>query len=128
MADKDYQRIRRKFDINYYEDCLKANRRAQKKRCLRDPEYLTKSQLKRNYDMTLDEYNTILASQDSRCAICGMLSEENDRRLAIDHDHKTGRVRGLLCTRCNMGLGYFTDSPKLLREAAAYLEKFERLK
>ena len=53
------------------------------------------------------------------CIICG---ETQDRQLAIDHDHRTGDVRGALCNRCNLGLGHFRDSPELLRFAALYLE------
>ena len=55
------------------------------------------------------------------CVICGE-PEINGRQLAIDHDHKTGLVRGVLCQRCNMGLGQFRDSPELLRYAALYIE------
>lgn len=53
------------------------------------------------------------------CIICG---ESQKLQLAIDHDHKTGRVRGALCSRCNLGLGHFRDDPELLRLAALYLE------
>lgn len=53
------------------------------------------------------------------CIICG---ERQGRQLAVDHDHKTGAVRGALCSRCNLGLGQFRDDPELLRLAALYLE------
>ncbi|NDE15098.1 hypothetical protein EBZ80_09235 [bacterium] len=53
------------------------------------------------------------------CIICG---EKQNKQLAIDHDHKTGKVRGALCSRCNLGLGHFRDDPELLRFAALYLE------
>jgi hypothetical protein len=62
-------------------------------------------------------------SQGGRCAICGKVPRS--RRLAVDHDHKTGEVRGLLCASgdfgCNKGLGYFNDDPELLRRAYEYL-------
>jgi hypothetical protein len=59
------------------------------------------------------------ADQFSKCDVCG-----GRKRLVIDHDHKTGRVRSLLCVTCNLGLGAFKDNPELLRAAALYLEKF----
>lgn len=59
------------------------------------------------------------ARQLRECIICG---ESQKLQLAIDHDHRTGRVRGALCSRCNLGLGHFRDSPELLRLAALYLE------
>lgn len=59
------------------------------------------------------------ARQLRECIICG---ETQKLQLAVDHDHKTGRVRGALCTRCNLGLGHFRDKPELLRLAALYLE------
>jgi hypothetical protein len=55
------------------------------------------------------------AKQDEECVICGLPSE------VVDHDHKTGRIRGALCHRCNMGLGHFKDDPELLEFAAMYL-------
>lgn len=58
----------------------------------------------------------MLAEQDGRCKICGQL-----KKLNVDHDHATGEVRGLLCHGCNVGIGFFRDSPELLRSAIDYL-------
>lgn len=57
------------------------------------------------------------------CAICGV--EEGEKRLSMDHDHSTGKFRFWLCGNCNHGIGYFKDSPKLLRLAAAMLEELK---
>lgn len=62
-----------------------------------------KSHLKRNYNLTLEDYNQLLKQHGGVCAICNQLPER--RKLAIDHDHKTGRIRGLLCFHCNDMLG-----------------------
>jgi hypothetical protein len=62
--------------------------------------------------------------QDGRCAICGVLEEDAARgRLAVDHDHETNAIRGLLCNNCNVGLGHFKDNEKLLLAAIEYLAR-----
>lgn len=61
-------------------------------------------------------------AQDYRCAICRE-THLVPRAMCVDHCHATGRVRGLLCNACNLGLGHFKDDPHRLREAAAYVER-----
>lgn len=76
------------------------------------------------------DYNALAEKQNHRCAICGAEEKSRDRwngrtrRLAIDHCHTTGKVRGLLCTGCNSALGHMQDDPERLRAAADYLERF----
>lgn len=72
--------------------------------------------LRRNYGLTVEEFDTMVLAQEGRCALCDRPSD-----LVVDHDHRTGRVRALLCTRCNTGLGHFGDAPALLERAVAYL-------
>lgn len=67
--------------------------------------------------MTLDEYRAMLVAQTA-CPIC----EREVERFEVDHDHDTGAIRGLLCSRCNGALGQLCDDPVLLRRALAYLE------
>jgi hypothetical protein len=86
-----------------------------------------RSRLRRIYGMTLQEYDAMHARQQGLCAICGQ-PEYRARQglplpLAVDHDHNTGRVRGLLCHDCNTGLGKFKDRPELVGAALAYLER-----
>jgi len=76
--------------------------------------------LRRQYAITEETYAAIFKKQDGRCAICRC--QQHYQRLAVDHDHKTGMVRGLLCVHCNRGLGRFFDSSLRLRNAAAYIE------
>lgn len=80
--------------------------------------------LARRYGMTVTEYEALLRAQDGRCAICGL--EPTDRNLHVDHCHKTGEVRGLLCTLCNLGIGMLADDAERLRAAADYLEQTNR--
>jgi Recombination endonuclease VII len=78
--------------------------------------------LRRKYGISVEEYEQILAEQDGVCAICG--EDEKDQRwgcLYVDHDHKTGKIRGLLCRDCNLALGLFQDDLALLKRAVRYL-------
>jgi hypothetical protein len=80
--------------------------------------------IEKTYGLTIRQYNELLRLQGGACAICGKVPRS--RRLAVDHDHVTGEVRGLLCASgdfgCNKGLGYFNDDVELLRRAVAYLD------
>ena len=78
--------------------------------------------LQNDFGLTAAEYERILAQQGNVCAICGEGASET-RRFAVDHCHKTKRIRGLLCDRCNCGLGNFKDRVELLEFAAQYLVK-----
>lgn len=79
--------------------------------------------LRTKYGISLSDYERLLAAQSGRCATCGSLHADcRGRRLHVDHDHATGRVRGLLCANCNMALGKVRDDPGLLRRLAEYVE------
>lgn len=91
----------------------------QKYYCLRCVKRRTDSNRKSEYGITSEEYDSFFKKQGGRCAICNQTSK---RRLAIDHCHDRGFVRGLLCSNCNTGLGLFRDSPERLRNAALYIE------
>ena len=73
------------------------------------------------YKMTINEYMKKLVMQAGKCAICGEVPA-NNRRLSVDHDHETGRVRGLLCINCNHMLGSALESTSVLRSAIEYIE------
>jgi Autographiviridae endonuclease VII len=75
----------------------------------------------RKFSITEDDYNKMFDEQMGLCAICH--KPENDIKLAVDHDHETGRVRGLLCKRCNMGIGLLGDNPDTLINATLYLRR-----
>lgn len=71
--------------------------------------------------MTEDDYAWLLDFQDGVCAICSRKPKAGGKRMAVDHDHRTGRVRGLLCIRCNRMLGYYNEDQMLFLNAYAYL-------
>jgi hypothetical protein len=82
----------------------------------------------RQYGITEDDYSALCAKQDGRCAICGSAEAGGwGGQLPVDHDHETGRVRGLLCNGCNSGLGRFGDDPDRLLAAAAYLLSWQNV-
>lgn len=74
------------------------------------------------YGITQQEYGVLFVAQLGLCVICEKPETVAGRSLAIDHDHATGQVRGLLCFGCNAAIGKFNDDPALLRRAADYLE------
>lgn len=93
-----------------------------------NPEYHRSSELRKKYNITLDDYNKMLSDQGGVCAICGNPETRVDKRidkvsnLAVDHCHDTGKVRGLLCHACNAMLGQSGDSVERLGQGIAYLK------
>lgn len=81
-----------------------------------------RSHLKRKYGMTIEEYDAMLEGQGGGCFICGR-PPRPDISLHVDHDHSTGKVRGILCFCCNNALADFREDPALMAKAAAYLER-----
>ena len=79
--------------------------------------------LKRKFNITITDYNKILREQNGRCAICGIHQSELKRGLAVDHDHKTGKIRELLCGKCNRTLGLFLDNKLIFAKMINYLSK-----
>jgi hypothetical protein len=85
------------------------------------PEQERAGYLRRTFGITPDDYDRLLDEQSGGCAICRR-KPRSGTSLHVDHDHETGEVRGLLCFRCNGGLGQFKELPGRLRDAAEYLE------
>lgn len=85
--------------------------------------------LKAKYSLTETEYGALLRKQQDRCAICGSTDPKDARygKWAIDHDHVTGQVRGLLCSRCNTGIGQLRDDPEIITAAAKYIRRHRQM-
>ncbi len=83
------------------------------------PAYQREYSLKHRFGMTQDDYENLSVAQGMRCAICQ--GPPTRKHFSIDHCHKTGKVRGLLCQPCNAGLGHFKDSLSVVRSAGSYL-------
>jgi hypothetical protein len=86
-----------------------------------NPDRFWAVELRRSFGLTIEQYRALLASQGGGCAVCGALANPDGRRLAVDHDHTSGEVRGILCTPCNWAIGGMRDSPARLEAAAEYL-------
>ena len=74
--------------------------------------------------VTPDEYNKMFEDQEGLCWICGTHNDVLSQSLCVDHNHETGSIRGLLCAKCNRGIGFFDENPELLRAAISYLDEF----
>ena len=82
-----------------------------------------RSKYRRIIDISQKEYDEILRTQNNECAICGKDAEEFKSALGVDHNYKTDKIRGLLCTNCNLGLGHFKDSLSNLHQALMYIAR-----
>lgn len=94
----------------------------------RDPRYRFADNLKRRYNMTVEDYENLFNSQNRCCAICGIDSPEmkmyRGNGWVVDHCHTTDVVRGILCCRCNLLLGRAKDSIEILENAITYLSEY----
>jgi hypothetical protein len=79
--------------------------------------------LKHNYGITKTDYEKLLVSQGGKCAGCGVLQGTKSKRLYVDHCHRTGKIRGLLCAKCNFVLGHANDDEQILLRLAEYLRR-----
>jgi len=73
------------------------------------------------YNLTIDGYNQLLIEQNGCCKICGRHQTKLKKKLVVDHCHRTGKVRGLLCYNCNLGIGLLFDNQTILQSAINYL-------
>jgi len=89
---------------------------ASKSKRKEDPRSLKDRKLRDRYGITVDQYDEMVKNQNGQCKIC-----KESVKLHVDHCHKTGQVRGLLCNGCNRGLGYFNDNIDKLISATTYL-------
>ena len=109
-----YKKIEWTYNIGEAPNSRKFRRREKRMRRASVIEY--------TYGLKPEEYEQMVTSQKNLCAICGTKEEGNV--LCIDHDHTTGKVRGLLCTNCNIGLGNLKDNVQIFQSAIAYLQKY----
>lgn len=106
----------------------KACRRAYEKQYSTTDKYKQKIRKQRwkeqNIGITYEQYVEMFVQQDGACAICNTKVNQFNKGMCVDHCHITNKVRGLLCTDCNRGIGSLKDNIKLLHNAISYLEKY----
>lgn len=85
----------------------------------KNPDRIRTSHLKRNFGITVVEYNALFEFQNGLCAICG--SDNEGKSFCVDHDHESGKIRGLLCKKCNSGIGFLKDDMNIIKKALFYL-------
>lgn len=104
-------------------ECIRASDKG-KKQTEYQKNYSKDYYLKTRYNLTREDYNNLLVSQNHKCAICGVDEQELAiKKLYVDHSHATGKVRELLCHNCNVSLGLMKESIQTLTKAIAYLDK-----
>lgn len=88
----------------------------------RHRERINKAKTAKKFGLTIEQWDALYEEQGGRCTLCGN-GRGNYHELSVDHDHDTGKIRGLLCGPCNMGIGQLRDDPELLERAAMYIRE-----
>ena len=113
-------------NVNYYQkECKICNKERKYKWHQTELGKLSSAntKLKRRFGITLDDFNEMYKNQGGKCLICDATESMSSHRLAVDHCHITGKIRGLLCKSCNVALGGFKDNIESLKKAIKYLEE-----
>ena len=125
--DQFYPRRKKGVQVGYDNRCMDCRKEGNRKWINKNANYhkdrygaryKRNINLQREYGITIDQYEAMVELQEGRCAIC---EKDFGKKLYVDHCHDTGRVRALLCQKCNSGLGMFDDRADLIDRASAYL-------
>ena len=104
--------------------CFNINRQTYTRK---NPDVVRNNGLKRSYGITLEDYNKMLYEQKACCKACGRHQSEFERVLVVDHNHKTGQIRGLLCSPCNVSLGMLEEDVMRMKRLISYIELYSEL-
>ena len=115
-----YRQYRRK-----YESQLKQNKKEYKLRMKRSNYYSLAKKLNCSVEHIMEIYNNLFNEQQGYCAICGIHQSEKTKAFALDHNHETNQIRGLLCNKCNLAIGLLDDSEGVCLNAVEYLFNYK---
>lgn len=118
-------------NVNYYQKECKACNRERKYRWHKTEEGKRSSantKLKSRFGITLEQYEEMYLAQNGKCLCCGASESTFGHRLAVDHCHTTGRIRGLLCKDCNVALGYLKEDKQIVENLLAYITNYCEVK
>lgn len=118
-TDSFTKRSQSKDGHHYY--CRECSKKFSAKFELDNPDY----KLMKNYGISKEDYTSMLKNQNHSCAVCCTPQKSISRALDVDHDHQSGKVRGLLCNKCNQALGLLKDNLQYITNLRNYLEKSE---
>jgi len=125
IKQKEYCKLHKNEIAQYKKDYSIINRLkiSQQRRQFRNnnKDKIRDQKLKCTYNISSIEYSKLFNKQNGCCAICDKHQSDFKYNLCVDHDHKTGKIRGLLCNECNRGIGYLKDNPNLLNKGATYI-------
>lgn len=119
LCCKEKQRIYREANPERTKEIQTQSKEKRKREKPNDKFY---NFIRAEFNMTPEEYETIRINQNFKCALCDRPESEFKKRLHLDHCHNSNKVRGLLCPKCNMGLGLFHDNIEVLQKAINYLK------
>lgn len=118
-----YFRKARNKPYSLCKSCVNINRKRYKANNPKAYSLISKrDRLKRVFKMSIESYNELFNKQQGCCAICKKHQSEFKKSLAVDHCHKTGAIRGLLCGKCNLGIGHLNDDIAIFENAIKYLK------
>ena len=122
-ANIEKAKIRRKKQ--YLKNSFKEKAKARKWR-KENPDkarMIDRRSILKKYGITPEKYDSILITQNKQCGICKKPASKFKRNLSVDHNHETGKIRGLLCNKCNRGIGNFNDDVEIMNRGAEYLRR-----
>ena len=126
MSDK-YEEYKRQYRIDHKEQYRNYSRQWYQRNKKKVAAIRRKHKIEIKYGITLEEYDRMYNQQDGKCAICHTHQKKLIRRLSVDHNHLDNKIRGLLCDKCNVGIGFFDDNTKLLQKAINYINKYKQI-